>query len=62
MYKSILLLLFIPFVSQGEYILFEGNFENGSVILPRFRHWHDKKDGRYLGSDVIVSNLKEEKM
>lgn len=46
---------------EGEYIIFGGSFETGGVTIPRFRHWYEKKNNEYLGSDIIVSQLQKEK-
>jgi hypothetical protein len=46
---------------EGEYLLFYGKHQVGSITIPRMKHWYDKKNDEYLGSDIIVHDLPAEK-
>lgn len=48
--------------NEGEYIIFDGTYQNESITIPRFRHWYSKKENEYLGSDIIVFKLPDVKM
>jgi len=39
----------------GEYLVFNGLAQLGQMNVPRFRHWYDSKDQKYLGSDILVN-------
>lgn len=38
----------------GEYIRLDGLAEAGGMKLPRMRHWYNRMDNSYLGSDIYV--------
>lgn len=40
---------------EGEYLIFNGNANIQGMNLPRFRHWYDKTNDEYRGSDILVS-------
>ncbi|GAB5522180.1 MAG: hypothetical protein Roseis2KO_00520 [Roseivirga sp.] len=40
---------------EGEYLIFNGTADMQGMNLPRFRHWYDKTNDEYLGSDILVS-------
>ncbi len=40
---------------EGEYLVFNGNADIKGMNLPRFRHWYDKTNDEYRGSDILVS-------
>lgn len=40
---------------QGEYLIFNGSAEIQNMKLARFRHWYDKTNDEYRGSDILVS-------
>lgn len=43
--------------NEGEKIAFEGIIKINDILIPRFHHWYDF-DNKYLGSDVIVKEIK----
>ncbi|MFY0603947.1 MAG: hypothetical protein JXQ93_08345 [Flavobacteriaceae bacterium] len=44
--------------TKGERIYFEGSIQIQSFTLARYKHWHDLSSGEYLGSDIIVKEIK----
>lgn len=40
---------------EGEYLIFNGKADINGMNLPRFRHWYDKTNDQYQGSDILVS-------
>lgn len=40
---------------EGEYLIFNGSADMKEMNLARFRHWYDKTNHEYLGSDILVS-------
>lgn len=40
---------------EGEYLIFNGSAEIQDMRLARFRHWYDKTNDKYLGSDILIS-------
>lgn len=44
---------------KNELIQFEGVFTSGGLNIPRIRHWYSKEQMEYLGSDIIVKEVKE---
>lgn len=38
----------------GEYLILDGLVEAGGMKLPRMRHWYNRGDNSYLGSDIYV--------
>ncbi len=40
---------------EGEYLIFNGNADINGMNLARFRHWYDKTNDQYRGSDILVS-------
>ncbi len=38
----------------GEYLLLDGLVEIEGLKLPRMRHWYNRTDNSYLGSDIYV--------
>jgi hypothetical protein len=43
--------------AENEIILFEGEFVSGGVTIPRFRHWYMEEGRKYLGSDILLTEL-----
>ncbi len=42
---------------EDEMIIFDGEYEQDGVKVPRFRHWYTAESREYLGSDVIVKYI-----
>ncbi|MCE7990726.1 MAG: hypothetical protein HEP71_02050 [Roseivirga sp.] len=40
---------------EGEYLIFNGSADMKEMNLARFRHWYDKTNDEYRGSDILVS-------
>lgn len=40
---------------EGEYLIFNGSANIMEMNLARFRHWYDKTNNEYQGSDILVS-------
>ncbi len=41
--------------NDGEYIVLEGTLEDAGLRLPKSRAWYTHKEGRYLGTDTLLS-------
>ncbi len=44
--------------NNGEILKFFGEYEFNGVKTPRIRNWYSQSQNKYLGSDVIVAELK----
>jgi hypothetical protein len=44
---------------KGELIEFDGEIVSNDMTIPRIRHWYDKGTREYLGSDIIVNEIRE---
>lgn len=44
--------------NKGERLVFEGEFAINEIKIARMKHWYDLNN-EYLGSDIIISELKE---
>ena len=42
--------------NDGEYIVFDDEYELGPMRLPNGRRWYTNDDGRHLGTDRVVSH------
>ena len=43
---------------EEEVIKFDGEYEVGGMKVPRIRHWYIKDTDEYLGTDIIVEEVK----
>ncbi len=43
--------------NDGEYIVFEGEYQLGELRLPQTRRWYVNKDGRFLGMDALKGHV-----
>lgn len=42
--------------NDGEYIVLDGEYRLGSMLIPRSRSWYTNAEGRFLGEDVLMSH------